>query len=151
MATPRVEASQVQLPEVNVSQVHTSQVNPPQAATLPSNTLLTNATPTELNALAIPTPPVDVTPLPAEQVANNGASDGRSYTLTLPNVFDIETDSSAPPATGLWMIIDHFTGEVIVNNNQSTPPTCYDLGLFFEPSATLVYSDTLDFIQTTKP
>jgi hypothetical protein len=30
-------------------------------------------------------------------------------------------DDSAPPATGPWMIIDHLTGEVIVDNAQPLP------------------------------
>lgn len=85
------------LPEVDTSQVHTSKVNPPQAAT-------------------------DAASLTAEQVPDDNASDSRSYTSTLPDVFEVGMDDSAPPATGPWMIIDHLTGEVIADDNQSTPP-----------------------------
>jgi hypothetical protein len=64
-------------------------------------------------------------PLPATQVPNDpddGASDNMSHTSTLPEIFDVGMDDSAPPATGPWMIIDHFTGEVIIDDNQSTHP-----------------------------
>ena len=58
--------------------------------------------------------------LPDVDMSNDGASD-KSYTSTLPDIFDTGMDDSAPPATGPWMIIDHFTGEVIVDDDQSTP------------------------------
>jgi hypothetical protein len=45
-----------------------------------------------------------------------------SYTSTLPEIFDVGMDDSAPLATGPWMIIDHLTGEVTVDDDQSTPP-----------------------------
>lgn len=45
-----------------------------------------------------------------------------SYTSTIPDVFDVGLDDSAPPATGPWMVIDHFTGEMIVDEDQSIPP-----------------------------
>ena len=43
------------------------------------------------------------------------ASDSLSYTSTLPDVFEVGSDDSAPPATGPWMAIDHLTGEMIVD------------------------------------
>ena len=109
-------------PEVDMSQVHTSQVNPPRTATLPSSASPVNATPVDPNVLAISTPPMDAAPPPAEEVLDDDASDNRSYTSTIPDVFEVGMDDSAPPATGPWMIIDHLTGEVIVDDNQSTPP-----------------------------
>jgi len=65
---------------------------------------------------------MDAAPLPAEEVPDDDASDDRSYTSTIPDVFEVGMDDSAPPATGPWMIIDHLTGEVIVDDNQPTSP-----------------------------
>ena len=77
----------------------------------------------EPNVLAAAvTPSPGATPLPAMQVDDDGVSDSISYTSTLPDVFDVGMDDSAPPATGPWVIIDHYTGEVIVDDDQSTTP-----------------------------
>ena len=51
---------------------------------------------------------------------SNNVSDSLSYTSTLSDVFDFGIDDSAPPTTGPWMIIDHFTGEIIVD--EEVPP-----------------------------
>jgi len=118
---PQVEASQVQSPNVDVSQVHTPQVDP-QATALSSNAPRVDAVPTEPNVVAT-TPSPDTTSLPAAQVPSDGESDGRSYTSTLPDVYDVGMDDSAPLATGPWMIIDHLTGEIIVDKDQPTAPT----------------------------
>ena len=50
-----------------------------------------------------------------EGYLGNDVSDSISYTSTLSDVFDIGMDDSAPPAMGPWTIIDHFTGEIIVD------------------------------------
>jgi len=117
----QVEVPRVQLPEVSMSPPHTPQVSQPQAVTFPSKTLPVDVTPIEPSALVTATTPPDSTPLPATQVPDDGASDTISFTSTLPDVFDVGVDDSAPPATGTWMITDHYTGEVIVDD-QSTPP-----------------------------
>ena len=122
-ATPRVEAPQVQSPNAEAPQVFTPPVDLSQATALPSSTLQVDAAPTEPNVLAAAvTPSPAATPLPVMQVDDDGVSDSISYTSTLPDVFDVGIDDSAPPATGPWMIIDHFTGEVIVDDDQSTTP-----------------------------
>ena len=54
-------------------------------------------------------------PPPSSQVPEDDVSDSLSYTSTLPDVFDVGMDDSAPPATGPWTIIDHLTGEMIVD------------------------------------
>ena len=48
------------------------------------------------------------------------ASDSFSYTSTLPDVFEVGLDDSAPLATGPWVITDHLTGEIIVD--EEVPP-----------------------------
>lgn len=120
-SVPQVKAPRVQLPEVDVSQIHT-QANSPQAITPPPNAPQVNAALTGPNASVIVTTPQDTVPLSVTQVPDDCASDGGSYTSTLPEIFDTEMDDSGPPATGPWMIIDHLTGEVIVDDDQSTPP-----------------------------
>lgn len=55
------------------------------------------------------------------QPLSNDASDNFSYTSTLPDVFDVGTDDLATPATRPWMVIDHFTGEIIVDE-EALPP-----------------------------
>jgi hypothetical protein len=100
-----------------MTQVHLSQAN-----TLPSNTPQADATPTEPGTPIIATSLPDATPIPAPETPDDGASNNGSYTSTLPDVFDVEMDDSAPPATGPWMVIDHFTGKVIDDDNQTAPP-----------------------------
>jgi hypothetical protein len=77
-------------------------------------------------------------------------SDSISYTSTLPDVFDVEMDDSAPLATGPWMVIDHFTGEVIVD--EEVPPTVpgapSDLVIQVEVVPAL---GTLALVQTSPP
>ena len=50
-------------------------------------------------------------------------SDSISYTSTLPDVFDVGLDDSAPLATGPWVITDHLTGEMIVY--EEDPPATH--------------------------
>ena len=54
------------------------------------------------------------------QFPENNLSDGLSYTSTLPDVFDVGMGDLAQPATRSWMVIDHFTGEIIVD--EDVPP-----------------------------
>ena len=70
------------------------------------------------------------------QPAEDDVSDSLSFTSTLPDVFDVGMDDSAPPATGPWMIIDHFTGEMVVD--EEVPPVI--------PTAPVAPSDSM--IQT---
>jgi len=114
---PQVETPRVQSSEVDMSQPRSQ----PQAVTLPSNTPPADVTPTEPDALTTATTPPDATPLPATHVPDDGVSDTVSYTSTLPDVFDVGMDDSAPPATGPWMIIDHFTGEILVDDQSTLP------------------------------
>ena len=91
----------------------------------PSDITQVDATPAKPNTSIIVTTTPDAVPLPATQVPddpNDNASDSMSYTSTLPEIFDVGMDDSAPLATGPWMIIDHLTGEVTIDDDQSTPP-----------------------------
>jgi len=60
---------------------------------------------------------------PSSRPPEDSVSDSISYTSTLPDVFEVGMDNSAPPATGPWMIIDHFTGEVIADEEEDPPAT----------------------------
>ena len=133
---PQVEAS-----EANITQAQ-PQVNLPEKITLPSDSRHTDATSTEPDApvatpapaecnvpVVVPTPgpntPIAATTpdgIPAAEVPNDDASDSMSYTSTLPDIFDVGSDDSAPPATGPWIAIDHLTGEMIVDEDQPTSP-----------------------------
>jgi len=129
--TPQVEAPEVQSTQVNISQVRTQLVNQPQATALPSNA--PQQADTGPDAPVITTDPAEpgvpvvaaaspgVTPLPAAEVLDDDGDTSMSYTSTLPDVFDVGMDDSAPPATGPWTIIDHFTGEMIIDDDQSAP------------------------------
>jgi len=59
-------------------------------------------------------PPGNHQPPLSSQPPGGDISDSLSYTSTLPDVFEVGMDDSASPATGPWMAIDHFTGEMIV-------------------------------------
>ena len=111
-------------PSVNVPTIEVLPVVPPQMDTLQAqtNTPATNSSssgPTEPNAI---TTNSSFATMP---VLDDNASDSGSYTSTLPDVFDVGMDDLAPPATGLWVIMDHLTGEMIVDDNDPvvTAPT----------------------------
>ena len=95
--------------------------NIPIATTIPNDsdgpTIPT--TPAGSGRLATTTAPPGDT---AGEAPDDDASDGISFTSTIPDFFDVGSDDTAPPATGPWMIIDHFTGETICDDNQSIHP-----------------------------
>ena len=70
-------------------------------------------------------PPGNKQPPPGPQLPEDDHSDSLSYTSTIPDVFDIGMDDSAPAATGPWMIVDHWTGEMIIDEGELlvTTPT----------------------------
>jgi len=70
-------------------------------------------------------PPINQQQPPGSQLSGDNHSDSLSYTSTIPDVFDVGMDDSAPVATGPWMIIDHLTGEMIVDEEElpATIPT----------------------------
>lgn len=141
-------AHRVETPKITMSEVDTSHtVIPSISQATPSNPQQTNTTPAELDGptsaatLAKPDAPVDTTanpgatPLLATEIPSDGASsDSGSYTLTISDVFDVGSDDSAPFVTGPWRIVDHFTSEVICNDDQhvtpalTTPPAPLCLG-----------------------
>ena len=94
--TPETDASQ---PQVDVSAVN------------PSG-------PVELNTTNTSDRPLDTTSIP-----DDCASNGGSYTSTLPDVFDVGMDDTGPQVTGPWIAIDHLTGEMIVDNDDTTGAT----------------------------
>lgn len=91
-------------------------------------------TPTEVE----PTPPTEAEAVqPSQPTLTNGPSDSQhhvelsdddmsdalSYCSSLPDVFEVGSDDSAPLATGPWTIIDHFTGEMMVDDDEIPPAT----------------------------
>ena len=61
---------------------------------------------------------------PSSDYSVDDISDNLSFTSSFPDPFNIAMDDSQPSATGPWMIIDHFTGEMIVDEElPSTAPT----------------------------
>jgi len=71
--------------------------------TRPNQTMLINNSPSSQQ------------PPPGSQPPESDHSDSLSYTSTIPDIFDVGMDDSAPHATGPWTIIDHLTGEMIVD------------------------------------
>ena len=119
------DTSQVQ----TLNEVQQIRVDPPQATMLPPDTTQVGGECSEPDMFITKTPSLELTPLPTMETPDDGVSDSGSYTSTLPEIFDVGMDDSAPPATGPWMIIDHYTGEIIVDDNQSLPTPNTPVGL----------------------
>lgn len=60
-------------------------------------------------------------PSPCMENPDDDMLDAFSFTLTLPEVFKGGNDDSAPLATRPWMIINHFTGKMIVDDEELPP------------------------------
>ena len=61
---------------------------------------------------------------PSSDYSTDDISNNLSFTSSFPDPYDVAMDDSQPSATGPWMIIDHFTGEMIVDEEHpSTAPT----------------------------
>ena len=58
---------------------------------------------------------------PCTENPDDDMSDAFSFTLMLPKVFKGGNDDLAPLATGPWMIINHFTGKMIVDDEELPP------------------------------
>ena len=118
--TPPVNVSTIQVPPVATPQLNTLQAQ--------TNALATDGSgsgPTELNSITTTNSSLTTTP-----VLDDNASDGGSDTSTLPDIFDVGMDDSVPLATGPWVIMDHLTGEMIVDDDDpvatipTAPPQC---------------------------
>ena len=55
-------------------------------------------------------------------VPDDNASDGGSYTSTLPDVFNIDMDGPEPLVVGPWVAINHLTSEIIAGDDDPTVP-----------------------------
>jgi len=88
---------------------------------------------------------------PSSEISEGNISDSLSYTSTLPDVFDFDMDDLAPPATGPWMIVDHFTGEAITDE-EDPPATPAASGAPFDSAIQVeVISGIATLIQTPPP
>ena len=130
--TSRANATPVTIPLIQTESDETSGANA-TPVTIPliqteSVTSTKHVQPSESTPMEYPS---GDQPPPSSQVPEDDVSDSLSYTSTLPDVFDVGMDDSAPPATGPWTIIDHLTGEMIVDEEvpSAAPPvpdTPYD-------------------------
>ena len=133
--TPNVITSQVDTPmtveppRTDTSQVHTNNsldgdvscVTTPQMDTSLARANIPTANtpgPTEPNVSGT----ADRLPDKATSVPDDNASDGGSYTSTLPDVFDIDMDGLEPLMVGPWVAIDHLTSEIIAGGDDPTTP-----------------------------
>jgi hypothetical protein len=99
--------------------------------------------------------PSDDQQLPSSsQPPEDDVSDSLSYTSTIPDVFDVGSDDSAPPATGPWTIIDHFTGEMIVDEEEVPPVPPATPGAPFDSAIQVQFIPTFGvtaLVQTSLP
>ena len=111
VTTTLVNASTVETPPAVVPLMDASQVH--------ANVPTTNASgPTEPDMSSTADRPSDA----VASVPDDNASDGGSYTSTLPDVFDIDMDGPEPLTVGPWVAIDHLTGEIIAGGDDPTVP-----------------------------
>ena len=106
VATPIVETPLIIAPQMDTlqPQVDTSTANPSRSV--------------EPDEIGTPNRSSDAaTSVPGDCDSD---SDGRSYTSTLPEVFEVGMDDSGPQATGPWVAIDHLTGEMIIDDDGPT-------------------------------
>ena len=126
--TPIEAASVAPIEAVSVAPIEAASVTPIEAAFVASiETEL--VTPVEITQTGHPSltddPSGNRHPPPSSEIfEDDDMLDNLSYTSTLPDVFDVDMDDSALPATGPWTVIDHFTGEMIVDEEDpSVTPT----------------------------
>ena len=116
----------------NVSKVSKTQANVTQAIIPPiqdkSTPPIEFAPPIKSATHIEPAPPAFTNdtpdnhqPPPSSDIPEEDMSDGMSYTSTLPKIFEVGMDNSVPPATGPWVIINHFTGKMIVDDEEVPP------------------------------
>jgi hypothetical protein len=88
----------------------------------------------------------------SSEFSEGNVSDGLSYTSTLPDVFDFDMDGLAPPATGPWTIIDHRTGEMIVDEEEVPPASLAVPGALSDPAIQVeVVLGVAALVQTPPP
>ena len=114
--SPPVTTPIVEIPPVITPIIEIPPVIVPQSEMLQSQVGVSAVDPyglAESNTTSTPNHPSDATSVP-----DDCASDGGSYTSTLPDVFDVGMDDSEPPAAGPWRAIDHLTSEIIVDDGD---------------------------------
>ena len=109
--------------------------------------------PDEPSQFTLSNDPWDAQELPPGSDFSEGyVSDSLSYTSTLSDIYDVDMDDSAPPATGPWMIVDHFTGEVIVDEEEVPVPTATTPGALFDSTIQVeVILGVTTLVQTPPP
>ena len=70
-------------------------------------------------------------PPPSSDYSVDDISDDLSFTSSFPDVFDVGMEDSQPSETGPWMIIDHFTGEMVIDK-ESPSATPFVAGAPFD-------------------
>ena len=95
--------------QVTAPLIENESVEPGKPAQHSSQSTLTNGS-------SVSQEPPSSSPVPDDNI-----SDGLSYTSSISDFFDIGNDDSGPLATGPWTIIDHFTGDMIVDEEEVPP------------------------------
>lgn len=104
---PVVEPPLIATPQIDMSQ---TQINVPVVGTSGLTALNTTGT-------------TDCSPDAVTSTPDNHAFDNGSHTSTPPDAFDLDMDDLAPQSTGPWATIDHFTGQMIINDDDPIIPT----------------------------
>ena len=114
-------ASKTKNPRVNTTQVVVSPVKAESDTPTEAKPVTPIETP-QLGQSILTNDPLDnQQPSPCTENPDDDMSDAFSFTLTLPEVFEGGNDDSAPLATRPWMIINHFTGKMIVDDEELPP------------------------------
>ena len=75
-------------------------------------------------------PSDDQQPPPSSPVPEDSFSDGLSYISDISDFFDVGDNDLEPLATGPWTIIDHLTGEMIVDEEVPAAPPATSAAAF---------------------
>ena len=119
-----------------ITSIEAESIPPNEAESIPSTEAVQPSEPTLTNG-----PSDNRQPPPGPERSDSDMSDALSYTSSLPDVFDVGSDDSAPLATGPWTIVDHFTGEMIVDDDEVPPAVLGTPALTLTPPPTLLFAE----------
>ena len=116
---PGANITQVVIPPVEAESVPPTEAEP--APPIEAEPVTPIEAPQPTQSILTDDPLGNQQPPPCTENPDDDMSDTFSFTSTLPEIFEGGDDDSAPLATGPWKIIDHFTGKMIVNNEELPP------------------------------
>jgi hypothetical protein len=117
-------------------------VEPGEPAQHSSQSTLTNGS-------SVSQEPPSSSPVPDDDI-----SDGLSYTSSISDFFDVGNDDSGQLATGPWTIIDHFTGDMIVDEEEVPPAPPAASAALFDSTIQVQINPTLGIyvlVETSPP